>query len=68
MNSPGDVWLCLLLLAMAGGLLVLRLHFPNASKRSETLVLVSTAVLYFSICNSYLRPPRAQKAVTQARR
>jgi len=63
MSSALDVWLCLLLAALPGALFVLRIRFPHASKRSEALVLVSAAVLFFSICNLYLKPHRAAPAV-----
>jgi len=56
MNSAEDPWLCLLLIALLGGLFFLRVRFPNASKRSETVVLIAATVLFFSICNFFLGP------------
>ena len=59
MNSADDAWLSLLLVALFGLLLFLRVRFPNASTRSETLVLVAATVLFFSICNAFLGPNRS---------
>lgn len=56
MSSADEAWLCLLLMALFGTLLYLRLRFPNASRGSETAVLVTATVLFFSICNIFLSP------------
>lgn len=56
MTSVDDVWLCLLLVALFGGLFFLRVRFPRASKASELAVLVSATVIFFSLC-SFLKPP-----------
>ena len=57
MNSPDEVWLSLLLLALFGLLLFLRVKFPDASRGRETTVLVVATILFFSICNLFLRSP-----------
>jgi hypothetical protein len=54
--SPADEsWLCLLLVALFLVLLFLRVKFPNASKRSETLVLLGVTVVFFSVCGALCR-------------
>lgn len=55
MSSIDDVWLCLLLVALFGGLFFLRVQFPRASKGSELAVLVSATVIFFSLC-SFFKP------------
>jgi hypothetical protein len=66
MSSADDAWLILLLVALFGFLFFLRIKFPNASKRSETAVLVSVTILFFSICNFFLSPhKRATQSVPQ---
>jgi len=59
MGSTDDVWLCLLLIALFGLLSFLRIRFPGASTRSETVVLVSATVIFFSLCGFLLRPRTA---------
>jgi hypothetical protein len=54
MSSVDDVWLSLLLIALFGTLLFLRRSFPNASRGSETAVLVAATILFFSICDRFL--------------
>ena len=51
MSSAIDTWLSALLVALFGALLLLRVYFPKASRRSETAVLVSVTILFFGICN-----------------
>jgi hypothetical protein len=51
MTKPEDPWLSLLLVALFCFLLLLRLAFPNASRRSESLVLATATILFFTICN-----------------
>lgn len=59
MSSTDDVWLCLLLVALFGLLSFLRVRFPGASKSSETAVLVSATVIFFSLCSLLVKPRRA---------
>jgi hypothetical protein len=54
MALADDPFLSFLLLTLCAVLLFLRFRFRNASRRSETLVLVSAAALFFSICNHFL--------------
>jgi hypothetical protein len=56
MGSADDVWLCLLLVALFGLLLFLRIRFPRASKGTETAILVSATVVFFSVCSFLLKP------------
>lgn len=56
MSSADEIVLTLLLLALFGTLWFLRLRFPNASRHSETGVLILATVLFFSICNFFLGP------------
>jgi hypothetical protein len=56
MSPTDEAWLSLLLLALFGSLLFLRLRFPNASRGSETAVLAALTVLFVSICNYFLSP------------
>ena len=56
MNSPDEAWLSLFVIALFGSLLFLRMKFPNASRGSETVVLLSATLLFFWICNSLLKP------------
>jgi hypothetical protein len=44
----------MLTVALFGLLLFLRVRFPHASRGSETAVLVSAAILFFSVCNFLL--------------
>jgi hypothetical protein len=57
MSAVDEAWLSLLLVALFGFLLFLRLRFPNASRGSETAVLVAATILFFSICNLFPRQP-----------
>ena len=59
MNSADEVWLSLLLMALFGLLLFLRIKFPEASIVRETAVLGVATILFFSICNVFLRTPAA---------
>jgi len=59
MNSADEVFLGLLPVALFGLLLFLRVRFPNASKRSETAVLVSATVLFLSIFSLILPAKKA---------
>jgi hypothetical protein len=63
-----EAWLNLVLVALFGLLLFLRMKFPKASRRSETAVLLSATILFFLICNSFLplrNPPRATDRLTE---
>ncbi len=64
MSTTADAWLSLFLLLLFGSLYLLRLKFPDASKRSETATLVIATVLFFSICNFFISP-RNSSAATQ---
>jgi len=71
MNSADDVWLRLLLVALFGTLLFLRIKFPKASRRAETTVLLFATILFFSICNFFSSPhawPRVVPAAIQTQR
>ena len=59
MNSIDEAWLSLLLVALFGLLLFLRIKFPNTSRGRETAVLLVATVLFFSICNFFLRSSAA---------
>jgi len=63
MNPAGDVWLCLLLVALFGALFFLRVRFQSASRNAETAVLVSAAILFFSICSFFLSPHRTSAQI-----
>ena len=54
MNSVDEAWLSLLLLALFGLLLFLRIKFPDVSRGRETAVLVVATILFFSICNLFM--------------
>jgi len=56
MNSTDEAWLSLLFVGLFGFLLFLRTKFPNASKSSETAVLIIATILFFSLCNLFQRP------------
>ena len=56
MSPTDEAWLSLLLIALFGTLLFLRLRFPKASRGSETAVLIAATILFFSICNFFLSP------------
>jgi hypothetical protein len=59
MNSADEAWLSLLLVALFGLLLFLRIKFPHASRVRETAVLVVATILFFSICNLFQRSQAA---------
>jgi hypothetical protein len=65
MNPADDVFLCLLTVALFGLLFFLRVRFPHASRGSETAVLVSAAIVFFSACNLLLptRPSASHQPV-----
>jgi hypothetical protein len=54
MNSVGEAWFSGSLTVLFGLVLILRLRFPNASRTSETIVLVPVAILFFVICGLFL--------------
>lgn len=60
MNPADEAWLSLLLAALFGTLIFLRLRFPNASRSRETAVLAVATILFFSICNFFLGSPAAR--------
>jgi hypothetical protein len=60
MEIVATEWLCVLLLALFGTLLFLRVRFPGASKRAETSVLVGAAILFFGTCSFFLSPQAAE--------
>ena len=66
MSSAVDVWFSVLLVALFGALLLLRVHFPKASRRSETAVLVSTALLFFIICDRLFVPHKTAARMVPA--
>jgi hypothetical protein len=45
MDSADEAWLSLLLVALFGLLLFLRIKYPDASKGAETAVLVGATIL-----------------------
>ncbi len=55
MNPGDEAWLGLALLALFGTLLFLRTRYPNASKGVELVALLCATILFFSVCNSFLR-------------
>lgn len=59
MNSADEAWLSLLLIALFGLLLFLRIKFPKTSRVRETAVLVVATILFFSICNLFLKSSAA---------
>jgi uncharacterized membrane protein len=65
MNSTDEAWLSLLLVALFGLLLFLRIKYPDASKGAETAVLVGATILFFSICNFFLTPYKQPAGTVQ---
>ncbi len=65
MNSADEAWLSLLLVALFGLLLFLRMKYPDASKGTETAVLVGATILFFSICNFFLSSSRPAVGTVQ---
>jgi hypothetical protein len=55
MGSQNDPWLAFFLLLVVTGILFLRVRFPEASRRSETAVLIVATVLFFGICRFLVR-------------
>ena len=43
------------MLLVVTGILFLRVGFPQASRRSETVALIVTAVLFFGTCHFLVR-------------
>jgi hypothetical protein len=64
MNATDGAWLSLFLVALLGSLLFLRIKFPNASRTSETGVLLTLTVLFFSICSCFLSPHKPGASTT----
>jgi hypothetical protein len=56
MNPLDDPWLGLLLLGLFCLMMFLRLTFPNASRRSETITLLAATVLFFAFCGLLANP------------
>jgi hypothetical protein len=65
MGSADDVWLSLFVIGLFGMLYYLPVRFPNASRRSETMVLITATVLFFSVCNFFLGTNRSLAERTQ---
>lgn len=70
MHPPSDPWSAVALAGLFGLLFVLRLRFPNASRRAETAAVAATAVLFFLVCHASLTlreaPDRPAAGVTPA--
>ncbi len=64
MNADG-MWLALLIMGVAGLTLFLRVTFPNASKASEAVVLLTVTIVFFSGC-TLLLPRHTQSALREA--
>ena len=58
MSPTLDLALCVALVGLSGLVLFLRLKFPNASRRAETVALAVTAVLFFMVCHIFLAPQK----------
>jgi hypothetical protein len=54
MSSAANQSFSLLIVLLLSLVLYLRIRFSNASPRSETAVLVATAVLFFGLCYVFL--------------
>ena len=54
MSSSSDPWLGLVLAVLFGLLFLLRVKFPNASRRTETTTLAVTITLFFLACHFFL--------------
>jgi hypothetical protein len=65
MNTAEEAWQSLLLVALFGLLLFLRIKYPDPSKGAETAVLVGATILFFSICNVSLSPHRPAAETVQ---
>jgi hypothetical protein len=59
MPSLDDPWLTLALLLLFGVALFLRAKFPQASPRAQAMVLIATAILFFTIGRSFVTPTAA---------
>ena len=57
MGSANEAWLCLLLVAMFGLVLFLRIKSPDPSRARETGVLVVATIFLFLFCSLFLRSP-----------
>jgi hypothetical protein len=55
MEAAQDAALSVLLVVLTGVLMFLRVRYPNASRRSETAVLIATVLAVFGICNALAR-------------
>jgi hypothetical protein len=55
MGSPGDIWLCFLLIVLISFLFFLRIKFAKASKAAETAVLITFAIVFFSLLHLLLK-------------
>jgi hypothetical protein len=62
MSPADDVWLSLGVVTLCGLLLFLRIRFPEASRTSETLVLISATVVFFSVCDLFSHPRDSRHA------
>lgn len=60
MKTSDDPWLCLLLVLVPLTLLFLRMRYPNASQRSETVILAIATIAFFSICSFLLSAPASE--------
>jgi len=54
MGIDGSPWLASLNVVLFGALLFLRGRYPNTSKNTETGVLLTLTILFFSICGCFL--------------
>jgi len=64
MGSADEAWFSLVLVALFALLSFLRTRFPNASRGSETAVLLIATILFFSIGNFFLG--RRHRSLTQS--
>lgn len=44
----------LLTMSLVAGVMLLRVRFPNASDRAETVVVAAATVVFFSLCQAFL--------------
>jgi len=51
MDSAAQTSFCCIVVALFGSLLFLRLWFPNASRKAETVVLILATAIFFAACN-----------------
>jgi hypothetical protein len=56
MQPAAGLSFSLLVVILLGVLLLLQIKFPNASRKSETGVLVLVTVAFFGLCSVFLRP------------